>query len=106
VIGQVRKTEDDVLLEWKVKGNVQLLPGEIHNLWDYLIGTGTLNNFQIYVMIIVGTKLFLHADELLGIQVEDFMKEYSVIPDGTVVKALALTVKGKILPCTGNGFLL
>jgi hypothetical protein len=103
VIGQVRRIKDDVLSEWKVKGNVQLLPGEIRNLRDYLIGSGSLNNFQIYVMIIVGIKLFLRADELLGIQVEDFVKEYHVIPDGTIVKALALTVKGKIFPC--NGFL-
>jgi hypothetical protein len=64
VMQQLLKTKED-LKGWKVKGNVQLLPGEVRQLRDYLVGSGTLENFQIYVMILLGIKLFLRADELI-----------------------------------------
>jgi hypothetical protein len=48
-------------------------------------------------MILLGIKLFLRADKLLNLKVEDFVKEYQVIPDGQVIKALTLNVKGKFL---------
>jgi predicted amidophosphoribosyltransferase len=48
---------------WEVKGNVQLLPGEVRHLRQYLIGSGSIENFQVYVMILLGIKLFLCADE-------------------------------------------
>jgi hypothetical protein len=64
---------------WKVarssyqqKGNVQLLPSEIRQLRALLLSDGSIYGLQKYVMIILGIKLFLRADELISLRVESF----------------------------------
>jgi hypothetical protein len=88
---QVRKA----MSSWVVKGNVQLLPGEVRHLRSYLVGSGSLANFQVYVMILLGIKLFLRADELIKLKVDDFLKDFQIITDGKLIKALPLKIKGE-----------
>jgi hypothetical protein len=55
----------ELVAGWQIKGSIQLLPGEVRALRKHLCNTGKIVDFQIYVMIILGIKLFLRADELL-----------------------------------------
>jgi hypothetical protein len=90
---QLEKSYED-LKGWKVQGNIQLLPGEVRQLRDYLVGSGSFENFQIYVMLLVGIKLFLWAEELLNMKVEDFRVKYQIITAGKHIKALPVRVNG------------
>jgi hypothetical protein len=98
-IPHIHRIKDDVVSAHKVNGNVQLLPGEIRNLRDYLVGSGTICNLQVYVMILLGIKLFLRVNELLDIQVDDFVKDNYKIPDRQVIRSLALTFKVSFSLC-------
>jgi integrase len=93
VMAHIKRTRD-FLKNWKVMGNVQLLPGEIRQLRRYLICSGSVANLQVYVMILLGIKLFLRADELINMKVEDFVPSYQVFTNGKLVKALPLKIKG------------
>jgi hypothetical protein len=79
---------------WVRKGSVQLLPGEIRQLRAHLVNSGSLSDFQMYVMIVLGIKLFLRADELLSLTVEQFDKKYQIFNDNKI-KALSVWIKGK-----------
>ena len=82
--------------DYEKKGATQLLPGEIRTLRNYLIGSGDLFNIQIYVMILLGIKLFLRADELLSLKLEDIVPRHCIIDGDTkCVSALCFRIKGK-----------
>jgi hypothetical protein len=76
-----------------VRGSMQLLPGDVRDLRDHLIGTD-VKSLQIYVMILLGIKLFLRADELLSITMDQFDKTLSVV-NADDVRAIGLWIKGK-----------
>lgn len=80
--------------KWIRKGSVQLLPGEIRQLRDYLTSSGNISDFQLYVMILVGIKLFLRAEELLNIKVEDFPPDFQIV-NKLRIKSIAINVQGK-----------
>jgi hypothetical protein len=83
-----RRVEDHV-----VRGATQLLPGDVRDLRDHLVGTH-LKQYQIYTMILVGIKLFLRAEELLSLRIEMFDKTLSVV-NADEVRAVAIWIKGK-----------
>ncbi|KAJ3088124.1 hypothetical protein HDU96_004232, partial [Phlyctochytrium bullatum] len=49
--------------EYREMGNAYMLPQELHAIRESMVKSGTLENLQLWVMIIVATKLFLRADE-------------------------------------------
>lgn len=79
---------------WVRKGSIQILPGEVRQLRDYLTSSGRFTDFQTYVMIIIGIKLFLRADELLSMRLEHFPLEYQIV-DKHRIKSIAVKIKGK-----------
>jgi hypothetical protein len=83
----------DLLKEHRVQGAQVLLPGDVRDLPSVLLGT-YLQGLQIYTMILLGIKLFLRSNELLGITVEDF-KERLYIVNQDDVRGIAIGVKGK-----------
>lgn len=78
----------------QVKGNKQLLPRWIKRMRKLLLSTNKLSDLQTYVMILLGIKLFLRADELLSLKVESFDYE-SFKMDAAHIHTLAVWIKGK-----------
>ena len=92
-VGKYRRTT----LAWKVKGNVQLLPGEIRDVRDYLTNTNKLEDLQMYVMVLLGVKLFLRVSELLVLKIVDFEPQYQMVKSNRV-DGITVVVKGKSDP--------
>lgn len=82
---------------WEVKGNTQLLPSEVRDLRDTLLNTGIFSDFQLYVMIVLGFKLFLRASELIALKVEDFEQELQILKLNRV-DTMSVIVQGKTDP--------
>ncbi|KAJ3090329.1 hypothetical protein HDU96_003446, partial [Phlyctochytrium bullatum] len=57
--------------EYREKGNAYMLPQELHAIRDSMVSSGSLENLQLWVMIILATKLFLRADEVLNLKIND-----------------------------------
>jgi hypothetical protein len=77
-----------------VKGSLQLNPRQIRQLRECLLNSGSLYDQQTYTIILMGIKLFLRADELLSVKIEDFQMVYAVVHD-KCVRSLAVKVQGK-----------
>jgi hypothetical protein len=77
----------------QVRGSEQLLPGDIRDLRQRLVGND-IQDYQMYVMVLLGLKLFLRCNELLALKIEDFKKEHSVVNQDEV-RAVVVVVKGK-----------
>jgi hypothetical protein len=56
----------------------------VHQLYSHLINSGSLSEFQMYIMIILGIKLFRRTDELLLLSVEHFNKKYQIFNDDKI----------------------
>ena len=82
-----------------VKGNVQLLPSHVRKLRAFLLsqsGPGAAHSQQNYVMLLLGIKLFLRADELLSLKFENFTTNcFAVETNPERIDRLVLWVKGK-----------
>jgi hypothetical protein len=81
------------LIEHIPVGALCLLPGDIRDLRRALLGAD-LQGYQVYVMILLGIKLFLRSSELLNLRMEQFEKKLYIVNDEEV-RAIALYVKGK-----------
>jgi hypothetical protein len=87
----------------KVKGNVQLTPGEIRQCRGKLLTANAtrevwLENLKFYTMMLLGIALFLRSDELLNIRMSQFLSDLTMVRDIYGVRALVLTIKGKSDP--------
>jgi hypothetical protein len=80
-----------------VKGAIQLLPGDVRDLRDILVGTRVVD-LQMYVMILLGIKLFLRSDELLTMRMEQFDTSLTVA-NSDEVRAIGVWIKGKSDKC-------
>uniref|UniRef100_A0A7S1YFQ7 Uncharacterized protein n=1 Tax=Grammatophora oceanica TaxID=210454 RepID=A0A7S1YFQ7_9STRA len=82
-----------------VQGCVQLTPNQIRKLRSHLMTSGgshKLFNHQTYVMILLGIKLFLRADELVTLKFENFRIDcFSVSRNPARINSLVVWVKGK-----------
>jgi hypothetical protein len=74
-------------------GALCLLPGDIRDLRRALVGSD-LQAYQIYVMVLLGIKLFLRSSELLALRMEQFEQKLYIVNQDNV-RAIALYVKGK-----------
>jgi hypothetical protein len=77
----------------EVNGAMVLLPGDLRDLRNILVGSD-LQGFQIYVMILLGIKLFLRSNELLQIKMEDFKDRLYIVNEDRV-QGIAIGIKGK-----------
>jgi hypothetical protein len=68
----------------------------------FLLSSGSLDDLQLYVAMIIGIRLFLRSDELLKLTVDEDTVNSSVTlvnPEGFLTR-LALTVKGTVVDIT------
>jgi hypothetical protein len=89
---KARKEED-----YLRKGNSFILLGELRQLRNDHMAANDMESLQTYVMLHLGVKLFLRAEEMLTLQEEvnfDPQQQFSVIhPD--CIGSLAVRVQGK-----------
>jgi hypothetical protein len=83
----------DALQEHVTLGAISLFPMDIRDLRRVLVGSD-IHGYQIYVMILLSIKLFLRAEELLGLRVEHFEPSITIV-NQEEVRAIALYVRGK-----------
>ena len=81
--------------EHEKKGNVKLTPFHVRRLRSHLLSTNDNNLLQLYVMILMGIKLFLRADELINMKMSDFLIDLQIVNEVSGVTGLAVKVKGK-----------
>jgi len=73
----------------KVRGNIALLPSQVRQIRLHLVNINDLECLQTYVMMIVGIKLFLRAEELCDLMIDKFnLSPHVVHPD--CVKSLTV----------------
>jgi hypothetical protein len=90
--------DEETIAARQIAGHVitsamQLLPRDIRDLINAYVGKD-LHNFQIYVMTLLGIKLFLRSSELLSLTFEQFDQKLSIV-NADEVRAVALWVQGK-----------
>ena len=72
------------------------LPGELHDIRQYLLSTNNLYCLMIWTIIIVRVKEFMHIDEVLDMDIDQFndLQGYFVVTENNI-EALAAWVYGK-----------
>ena len=58
------------------KGCGQLYPSELRRLRSYLLSEGSPGSYQMWVMILLGVRLFLRCDELITLKIDNFVDSY------------------------------
>ena len=76
------------------KTTFPLIPMQLRQLRQHLLGQNTHTGLMYWTMIVVGVKLFLRVDEILNMKVEDFQTDHFLIKP-TNVEALAVRIFGK-----------
>ena len=76
------------------RGDSQLLPSDLRNLRTYLLSTNDVSDLQMWVVVLLGCKLFLRPDEVLHIKMSGIMPELIVRDEGDV-RSIMLEVMGK-----------
>jgi hypothetical protein len=79
---------------YRKKGSMQMTPSQVRVLRNLLLSSGDINDMKTYVMILLGIKLFLRADELVQLKLDMFGLDYQIVSIDSV-RALAVTIKGK-----------
>jgi hypothetical protein len=77
------------------KGNLQLTPGEVRQCRTYLLSHNDPVMFMIYVAMLLGIKLFLRIEEVLGMTVSQFVTNYFIITSNAEIQGLCTKVNGK-----------
>lgn len=77
-----------------VRGSCHILPSQLRQMRELLLNSGNPSDHQTFVMIIIGIKLFLRADELLNLKIEDFNMDYAIVHPSEV-RAICVSVQGK-----------
>lgn len=80
-----------------VKKCYQILPSEVQRIRDYLLSTNKMEDYQIYVMMLVAIHLFLRFDEISALRCEHFLSDEfsSITPEGKV-NMFVIKIKAKM----------
>lgn len=76
------------------RGDSQLLPSDLRALRTHLLSTNDLDNLQMWVVVLLGCKLFLRSDEILTVTFEDVIDELIVRVDEHV-HSITFRIMGK-----------
>jgi hypothetical protein len=79
---------------YEARSTVAFLPGELRKIRRYLLSQNTAQAMMLWVIILLGTKLFLRIDEVLNLEMDAFIPHHFVVKPTEVV-SLLLKVKGK-----------
>ena len=91
---KINQLTNYVEITYEMRSTIAFLPGELRDIRNHLLSHNNLRHLMLWVVIIVGVKLFLRIDEVLELSYEQFVKEYFVIKELDVESLLA-KIKGK-----------
>jgi hypothetical protein len=77
------------------KGNFQFTPGEVRACRNFLLSRNNPMCFMLYVMMLMGIKLFLRVNEVLKMRVEHFKICYFLFDDNGTIRGMCVLVNGK-----------
>jgi integrase len=80
---------------YRQKGNFQFTPGEVRACRNYLLSQNNPVCFMLYVIMLMGIKLFLRIQEVLEMKVEHFKLRYFLFDDNGTIQGMCVTVNGK-----------
>jgi hypothetical protein len=75
-------------------GCSQIDPSDVRDIRDHLLAGNTLAGLKMLVMILIAVRLFLRADEIVSVTVQDFFPELFIRMRG-VIHCVVLKVSGK-----------
>lgn len=81
--------------DYVAEGDSPLTPWELMDIRQHLVNSNDLFDFQIFVMILLSVKLFLRADEICSLKIENFNQDLFVLSEKRFVEGLAVTIQGK-----------
>jgi hypothetical protein len=76
------------------QGNDALRPRDVRACGNFLLGAANLAWLGAYVLILIAVRLFLRSDEIVPLQVCDFIRTLFIRKNGRI-HSLALKIKGK-----------
>jgi hypothetical protein len=76
---------------YEMRSTIAFLPGELRDIHNHLLSHNNLKYLMLWVIIIVGVKLFLRIDEALDLKYEP---AYFVVKDCNI-ESLLVKMKGK-----------
>ena len=79
---------------YDLRSTIALLPSQVRALRRYLLSSNRQDHLMLWVIIILGIKLFLRIDEVLEMKYEQLLEQYFVVSENDVESLLA-KIKGK-----------
>lgn len=95
LVDNTRRSSNRESMNYEKKGNFALMIDEIYTIRQRLISSGSLYDYQIWVMILIGVHLFLRSDELENMQLNHFLVNLTAKDDLGRVDQLVVSVQGK-----------
>ena len=74
------------------EGNCALLPTEIMDMRNVLMSSNNIEDFRLFVMVLLSIKLFLRSDEVVKMKINHVVRDVSVVREG-IVDCIAFKVK-------------
>ena len=76
------------------EGNCALLPTEVMDMRNALLYSNDVEDFRLFVMVLLSIKLFLRSDEVVKMNMKDVIWDVSIVRNG-IVDCIAFKIKGK-----------
>jgi hypothetical protein len=80
---------------YEMRSTIVFLPGELQDIRNHLLLFNDKPNLMVWVIIIMGIKLFLRVDKVLELMYEQFLKDYFNIKQNNSIEALLAEIQGK-----------
>jgi hypothetical protein len=78
----------------EMRSTIAFLPGKLRDIRNHLLSHNDLKHLMLWMIVILGVKVFLRIDEVLELDHEQFLKECFVVK-GSDVESLLTKIKGK-----------
>jgi hypothetical protein len=80
---------------WEERGAMWLLASDLREIRNILLSTGSLEDLQLYVFILLCIKLFLRFDEGDNVDMDHFMEKLHAVSSMHRIDGLCVKIKGK-----------
>jgi hypothetical protein len=76
-------------------GDTALTPNQLRQIRQTLLNSNSPSDFCMYVMILLGCRLFLREDEIADLAYDSFNHDLLVVKERDKVAGISITVQGK-----------
>eukprot|EP00474_Spongospora_subterranea_P006372 CRZ06830.1 hypothetical protein [Spongospora subterranea] len=95
VVQNTKRSSNRDSICYQSKGNFALMMNELIAIRQRLVSSGSLYDYQVWVMILIGVHLFLRAEEMEALLMEDFLLDLTAFDELGRVDLLVVKVHGK-----------